>query len=463
MRRLWPGLCLIYLVGCASGDERWGDYAPPIDAGDSADARAESDVMLRTPDGAPEPDAAPDVAPPVTDAGPPVPDMVPPDPDMAPPEPDMAPPDPDMAPLGPDMAPPDPDMAPPDPDMAPPDPDMAPPDPDMALPLVCAEGDRRDVACGLNGRGLQPQRCAMDAWIDDGPCVDPDRCVDGTAEQEPCGLNDRGTRRRVCVAGDFRPPEACVDPDECVDGTAEQRACGARDDGLQGRACAAGEWLDWGPCVGACVDECAPGETACVADGLAACGDTDDDPCLEFDPPTPCAPGVACVDGACADPPVGGVIINEVFYDEDGGDGPGVFIELWGPPGASVEGMALIGINGANGVEFADIALVGAIGADGYYLVVHPDATPDLAALAELVDAQTDLQNGPDNLQLVGPDGVLDALTYGNVGAHFFGETAGAADVPPGTALTRIEHRDTDDNSVDFVPRAPSPRAEPAE
>ena len=176
---------------------------------------------------------------------------------------------------------------------------------------------------------------------------------------------------------------------------------------------------------------------------------------------TPCAAAQMCVDGACVGAPAGGIIINELYYDEVGGDGPGVFIELWGPPGAPLAGVQLEAINGANGQTYATIPLEGVIGEDGYYLVAAPEASPELAPLVDLFDDAADLQNGPDNLQLVDADGVLDAVAYGNVGANFFGETAGTADVPPGTALTRIAHGDTDDNSVDFVPRDPSPRAEP--
>ncbi len=460
MRRLFIGLCLLALGGCAPADERWGDYAPPIDVG----ADASTDASARDPD--PVIDAAVDIAPDDADVAPADTDMAPDEADMSPPETDMAPPAtdagppiPDMIPIDPDMAPPEPDMALADPDMASPEPDMAPPDPDMALPLNCIDGTRRDVPCGLNARGAQPQRCVDDAWIDDGPCADPDRCVDGAVEEEPCGLNDRGTRRRICAQGDFRPPEDCVDPDECRDGAVEERACGERGDGVETRACALGAWGDWSPCAGACVDECAPGETRCEGPAVATCDDLDDDPCFEFGPPRPCEN--ACVDGACAPAPGGAIIINELYYDEDGGDGPGVFIELWGPPGAAVDGLSLVAINGANGAAYATIELAGAIGDDGYYLVVDVDAAPELAPLADLFDGAADLQNGPDNLQLVDAEGVLDALAYGNVGANFFGETAGAADVPPGTALTRIDHGDTDDNSVDFVPRAPSPRAEP--
>jgi len=470
MRSLWPGLCLICALGCAS-EERWGDYAPPIDAGevtdsDLNDARSrERDMALdlalddmaagdmAPPDGAPP---AVDQAPPDEDARPPEPDMAP-DPDARPPEPDMAPPALDMAP---DARPPERDMAPPERDMAPPEPDMAPPEPDMAPPQVCADGDQRAVGCGLNGRGAQAQRCVADAWVDDGPCDDPDRCEDGLVEVEPCGLNDRGTRRRVCAGGDFGQPEDCVDPDECADGDGQARACGDRGDGEQTRSCALGAWMDWSGCVGACADDCAAGESRCVGDAVEVCEDVDDDPCLEWGPPAVCPPDVSCVGGVCEAPP-GGIIINEVYYDQPSGDGTAVFIELWGPPGAAVDGLALIGINGANGLEYVRVELAGAVGDDGYYLAATPDAEPALAALADLFDAAVDLQNGPDNLQLIGPAGVLDAVAYGNVGEHFFGETAGTRDVPAGSALTRIDHVDTDDNSVDFATRPPSPRAEP--
>lgn len=51
----------------------------------------------------------------------------------------------------------------------------------------------------------------------------------------------------------------------------------------------------------ACRDECGAGEVRCAAapqNGVEACGDFDDDPCLEWGGTTPCETG-ACVDGAC--------------------------------------------------------------------------------------------------------------------------------------------------------------------
>lgn len=281
-------------------------------------------------------------------------------------------------------------------------------------------------------------------------------CVEGDTDAVACGLNGRGELPRVCEAGAWVPDGPCDDPDVCVDGALDERAC--LGDGVERRACVDGAYTAFGPCEGGCVDECAPGDPICDGDAVAPCVDVDDDPCLERAPPQPCADPLVCREGACVELPT--IIINEVFYDQVGGDGSEVFIELWGPPGASVDDLTLYGVNGNGGVDYATMPLAGVIGGDGYYLIVDADASPALRELSDYGSVAADLQNGPDAVQLRRGDAVLDAVHYGE-GGDFGGEGAPAVDPPEGQSISRADQLDTDDNAADFRAADPSPRGEP--
>ncbi len=52
-------------------------------------------------------------------------------------------------------------------------------------------------------------------------------------------------------------------------------------------------------------------------------------------------------------------LISEAFYDAVGSDNGLSFVELYGDPGASLDGLFLEGINGANGSAGPTIALSG--------------------------------------------------------------------------------------------------------
>jgi lamin tail-like protein len=108
-------------------------------------------------------------------------------------------------------------------------------------------------------------------------------------------------------------------------------------------------------------------------------------------------------------PPTGGLVINEVDYDQVGADGDG-FVELknTGSTPIDLAGIALVYVDGADSEEYAREALTGTL-APGGYLVAAGDA-----------------QNGaPDGLALIGADGaLLDALSYeGGITAAVIGGT----------------------------------------
>ncbi len=90
-------------------------------------------------------------------------------------------------------------------------------------------------------------------------------------------------------------------------------------------------------------------------------------------------------------------LISELFYDAVGSDNGHSFVELYGAPGASLEGLVLEGVNGAGGAIGPTIVLSGAIPADGFFVVA--DDQGDGTTLVAQVDllANFDFQNGPDS------------------------------------------------------------------
>jgi hypothetical protein len=147
-------------------------------------------------------------------------------------------------------------------------------------------------------------------------------------------------------------------------------------------------------------------------------------------------------------------LISEVLYDAAGSDNGLVFVELYGVPGASLNGLFLEGINGADGSVGPSVALSGVFPADGIWLLADDvgDGTSSVAG-AHLI-ANFDFQNGPDSIVLRTAGSILDAVGYGVFGAGeiFAGEGTAAADAPAGSSLARrFANVDTDDNAVDFV------------
>ena len=159
-------------------------------------------------------------------------------------------------------------------------------------------------------------------------------------------------------------------------------------------------------------------------------------------------------------------LISEVFYDAVGSDDGQSFVELYGVPGAPLDGLQLQGVNGADGKVYATLKLSGAFGADGLFVVADKTSagTSSVANADQLLNF--DLQNGPDSLVLSDGTNVLDAVGYGafEPGVDFFaGEGTPATGVAAGASLARrFAQIDTDDNAADFVELAePTPHAAP--
>jgi len=147
-------------------------------------------------------------------------------------------------------------------------------------------------------------------------------------------------------------------------------------------------------------------------------------------------------------------LISEAFYDAVGSDNGLSFVELYGEPGSSLDGLFLEGINGANGSAGPTIALSGVFPVDGIWLMADDvgDGTSSVAG-AHLI-ANFDFQNGPDSIVLRTASEILDAVGYGvfAIGEIFAGEGVPAMDAPAGSSLARLfANLDTNNNAADFI------------
>lgn len=146
-------------------------------------------------------------------------------------------------------------------------------------------------------------------------------------------------------------------------------------------------------------------------------------------------------------------VISELFYDASGSDSGLVFVELFGIPGESLEGMILEGVNGTGGTVYSTITLSGVMPGDGVFLIGDDNGGMTSVAGAHLI-ADVDYQNGPDSVVLRTDTVILDAVGYGDFGLSdvFAGEGAAAPDPASGSSIARFNPLlDTDDNSVDFA------------
>jgi large repetitive protein len=132
------------------------------------------------------------------------------------------------------------------------------------------------------------------------------------------------------------------------------------------------------------------------------------------------------------------LVINEIDYDQVGADSGG-FVEIAnrGSTAATLDGIALVLVNGADGTEYARAALTGTIAAGGYLKV-------DIEA-----------QNGaPDGVALIdtASKALLDALSYeGEIAAATI--DAQAYDLVEGAALdAAIADSNTVDGSLSRIP-----------
>ncbi|MCB9526003.1 MAG: hypothetical protein H6702_21890 [Myxococcales bacterium] len=356
-------------------------------------------------------------------------------------------------------------------------------DEDLAAPAcplqqgVCAgavracQGERGFAAgCGAAEYGEAWVAQETDAHCDgrdndcDGQTDEACECVVG-GERPVCGSAvgacEPGLLR--CEGGRFTACEGAVEPaQETCDGQDED-CDGATDENLERPACP----LQVGVCAGAAqVCAGAQGFAACAAgagypatfvadEGGGQCDGLDND----------------CDGNTDEGCPAPAVIINEIYVNGPGRDGPNEFIELYGVPGETLNGLRLEAVNGSNGQVYATIPLAGLVPFNGYYLIVEagtdasPGAQGTLRDIANLVVRGADLQNGPDSLRLMWNGQPIDAVAYGAFGP---GDTAAgegdpAAAPAEGQSLSRVpDGLDAGDNATDFQALAvPTPRGAP--
>ncbi len=158
-----------------------------------------------------------------------------------------------------------------------------------------------------------------------------------------------------------------------------------------------------------------------------------------------------------------GLLVNEIDYDQDGPDDV-EFVELVnaGACTARLADVTLELVNGGDGGVYARVPLARAgegLGAGARLVVGHPRV---LAALPESVLrvalGSGSLQNGaPDAVRLVEGARLLDVISYeGSVDGAVEGGGA-TGDDGPGSLSRCPDSFDSQDNSVDVRPVAPTP------
>ena len=162
---------------------------------------------------------------------------------------------------------------------------------------------------------------------------------------------------------------------------------------------------------------------------------------------------------AAACGPPGRPIVAEVYYDAIGDDTGFEFVEILNPTGADwpLAGLRLDAGDGAGPGRWT-ARWTGAAGdtvrAHARFVIGGARVSPPPDAVATL-----DLQNGPDGMRLVWPDGATEVVGWGALAYPEYFCGAPAADAPAGESLARVpDEAETGSNAGDFRPAAPSDR-----
>ena len=150
------------------------------------------------------------------------------------------------------------------------------------------------------------------------------------------------------------------------------------------------------------------------------------------------------------------VVLNEVLYDPAGADGGFQFVELFNRAEAvvSLAGWRLEAGDGAMPERWRAL-WVGqagdAIAPKARFVVGEGRVEPPPDRIVPI-----DLENGPDALCLVAPDGARDILGYGALSWSSAYEARPAPDVAAGFSLARLpDGVDSDDNAADWTAVSP--------
>ncbi len=153
------------------------------------------------------------------------------------------------------------------------------------------------------------------------------------------------------------------------------------------------------------------------------------------------------------------VVVNEVLYDPVGSDRGSEFVEIMNTTHEEIclDGWRLETGNGAYEDRWRtewEGSPSDTLAPGGFFVIGEANVVPPPDVICDL-----DLQNGPDACRIVGPDGQMDVIGWGDheFACYFEGEPATCA--PSGSSLARDpDGVDTDCNGDDFVVlRCPTP------
>ncbi|MCS7184643.1 MAG: lamin tail domain-containing protein [bacterium] len=154
------------------------------------------------------------------------------------------------------------------------------------------------------------------------------------------------------------------------------------------------------------------------------------------------------------------LIISEVVYDTTLANDVSSYVELFNPLPYDIPltGFSIAAINGADGSVIANYPLIGAIPASGYFLISDASPTFNVAPDQVVSALGSNLQNGPDGVQLLYLGGVVDVVGWGSGGSGWYFEGKPASTTPANSSLFRTALEDTNVNFYDFSVGPPSPK-----
>lgn len=160
--------------------------------------------------------------------------------------------------------------------------------------------------------------------------------------------------------------------------------------------------------------------------------------------------------------PAEGLVINEVDYDQPGGDTM-EFVELYNGSAQAIDlsGYSLELINGSNAEVYGtiDLSVLPAPLAAGEYLVLGASNLLDTITADLELAIDVAMQNGPDAVRLLASGNVVvDQLVYeGEISGYGEGDFS-PGDLADADSLQRIPNgSDTNDNASDFSLLTPTP------
>lgn len=171
------------------------------------------------------------------------------------------------------------------------------------------------------------------------------------------------------------------------------------------------------------------------------------------------------------------LVINEVDYDQPGTD-TNEFIEIYNGTreAVSLDGLALVLVNGSDGNEYSRVSLSGVLAAGGYAVAASPTVPVAPGAMWFTIASTNAIQNGgPDAIALFDTStfSVIDALSYeGSVVAARIAGAPGTYNLVEGSSTTVFDDAtdnttmvrspngsDTNDAMTDWSLGAPTPGA----